>query len=54
MATIGVAAESTFEMIGRREDEVRPFVIKVLRGERSHIKVSLWRIVNGLGSVCHY
>jgi hypothetical protein len=30
MATVGVAAIATFEVVGRGEDHVRTFVVKIL------------------------
>jgi hypothetical protein len=33
MTTAGVAAVTAPEMVGRREDEARAFVVKVLRAE---------------------
>jgi hypothetical protein len=34
VTTVGVAAVASFEMIGRGEDEVRAFIIKIFRSER--------------------
>jgi hypothetical protein len=56
MAAVGVAAEAALEVIGRREDEVRAFVVEVF-GEKlgwgwDRSFFFVWNC-GGLGGVLH-